>query len=410
MPVPVAREVMECCHPELPDRRSLLQCVDRYEESIFQLLFPVIDPDLFRHTVDQIYSESSPNPTSCSARVSLFCFFHFFNVLRLGPTKADEYGRDLLEKSRIFFHSILAEPASIDGIQALIMMIFLAPLSGDEELIMSYHSAALSMVFEMEGHTNLSVAASMASTHIRNLFWLCYTIDKRSFVGHYRPLSLIDDTLCDLSLPAGYVDRLLQNLGRSVTSTGPFEGAIFPVDIRLSIIKSKIFAAFLSPMARQKPTHEILRDIRILDKELEDWRRSFPPHWNLTLFIPDTKPRIESAFFYLFTLRLDYYWCITNIHHACYQLASLSSVCYKLQECIDSSFALSLEASRSALFHLHVASREFSTGALGYVTTHISGHLYADPVPSHIGSLFPFAFQISTRSTAISCRILEIQR
>jgi hypothetical protein len=374
MPVPISR-VLGQLYLELPNRRTLLQYVDEYEVSAFRPIFPVIEPDIFRQTVNTTYQLSSRDRVSCSAKLSMLCFFHFFNTLRLGPTETDQYKHDLFEKSQTFLESILAEPASIDGIQALVMMLFLAPLYGDEELFISYHSAAWAMILNMGGHANLSVTVS-TNTHLRNLFWLCYTIDKGAFPGHYRQFSLIDDTLCDLSLPTGYVDRLLRNLEILPTSKRPFEGAIFPADIRLSIIKSKIFTAFLSPTAIQKPTREVLRDIRFLDKELEDWRSSISSTWNLTLFVPTTNPKVEKASFHMFMLRLDYYWCITNIHHACYQLTTLSSVCYNLQQCINSSFAICLEASRSALLHLQVASKEYTTGRFGYATVQFSSHLY----------------------------------
>lgn len=351
-------------NPELPDYHRLLQCVDQYETSRLMQMTPVIDPDSFRQIMEHSYNLYPPHRVSNSVKACLVCFFHYFHALRYGPTRITEYKSQYEKHSkaiRSFYLHILGEPTSKEGLQALIMMALLAPLSGDGQYAVSYFSAAIQMVFELGGHIMIE------HRHLRNLFWLCYTLDKGPFIYPNDPPSLIDDALCDLSLPPGYETRFCQNFVL-IGPHAPSDGALFPVDLRLSILRSSIRNRLLVARNRNKPISDTMRDIRELDSELEEWRNCLPPSWKLiTLSQNPLLSSIEGVSFDLFLVQLGYYWCMRTIHRANESLMALSTTHHELQGCVLSSSALCLAASRSALIRLYTSGRAFPIDTYAYV-------------------------------------------
>ena len=196
---------------------------------------------------------------------------------------------------------------------------------------------------------------------LRNLFWVGYTLDKDISLRTGQPPTIADEN-CDLTLPPGYLDRMGND---PESEEEPWDEPVFPFDLRLSIIKSRAHSALYSVRALQKSDADLLKSIRELDDELEEWRLSIPLQWRPTMsFSPeasDPNVSMHSVF-----LRLNYYLCMTIIHQA-------SSRCKAwvegsgMMEGISSGLALSVEASRSTLCYLEAAEHVLVDGVFWYV-------------------------------------------
>lgn len=197
---------------------------------------------------------------------------------------------------------------------------------------------------------------------LRNLFWISYTLDKDVALRTGQPPTIADEN-CDLTLPPGYLDSVKSDPEDTDES---WVQPVFPFDLRLSIIKSRAHTALYSVQALQKSDADLLKSIRELDDELEEWRLSLPPQKRPTMsFSQDTSdPNItmHSVF-----LRLNYYLCMTIIHQA-------SSRCKAwvegsgMMDGVSSSLALSVEASRSTLCYLEAAEHVLVDGTFWYVS------------------------------------------
>ena len=205
--------------------------------------------------------------------------------------------------------------------------------------------------------TNLqSQRGRKAHKLLRNLFWIAYTFDKDVALRTGQPPSISDEN-CDLSLPPGYLDFVKSD---PEAEDGPCDEPIFPIDLRLSIIKSRAHSALYSVQALQKSDADLLKSIRELDDELEEWRMSIHPQWRPTMsFSPEaTDPNVSM---YSVFRRLNYYLCMTLIHQA----SSRCKAWVKGSGMIDgvsSSLALSVEASRSTLCYLEAAEHVLVEG------------------------------------------------
>ncbi len=191
---------------------------------------------------------------------------------------------------------------------------------------------------------------------LRNLFWICYTLDKDTALRTGQPPVIADEN-CDLTLPEGYADRAFCDPDKD---DNPLLGPVFPFDLRLSMIKSRTHSHLYSLSALNKSDAELLKSIRELDDELEEWRLSIPPQWRPTMsFSQETSDPNMSM--HSVMLRVNYYLCMSIIHQA-------SSRCKSwmqgsgMMDGVSSSLALSVEASRSTLCYLGAAEHVLVEG------------------------------------------------
>ena len=196
--------------------------------------------------------------------------------------------------------------------------------------------------------------------HLRNLFWLCYTIDKDVALRTGQPM-VFNDENCDLTLPPGYVDQLYTSMAYHHHSRELPDNPIFPVDLRLSVLKSRAYSSLYSFKALQKTDADLLKEIRELDDDLEQWRLSVPLEWRPTLSfsheMPDPNVSMHSVM-----LRMNYHLCMTIIHQASSRCNAWAKGHGGVMEGVSSSLALSVESSRSTLLYLEMAEHVLMDG------------------------------------------------
>jgi hypothetical protein len=172
----------------------------------------------------------------------------------------------------------------------------------------------------------------------------------------------IADENCDLSLPPGYTERAFSDPENEESSSVE---PLFPFDLRLSIIKSRVHSSLYSVSSLKKSDAELLKSIRELDHELEEWRGAIPPQWRPTMYFAQdaSDPNVSM---HSVMLRMNYYLCMSIIHQAgsrCKAWVNGSG----LVDGITSSLTLSVEASRSTLCYLESAEHVLVDGVFWYV-------------------------------------------
>lgn len=351
---------------ELPEARIVQECVDVYEGSRLRLVLPVIDPELFHDTIELAYATPfESHSRQASAQACTFAFMQFFSSYKLGPMGGHGYDSRYAQKAQSLFPSVLRDGPTLDGLQAFVMQAYLEPLFGNEQSATYYLSHAVQFLFRLRGNTGSHPVIARRAEHLRNLFWLCYTVDKDLALRMQQP-PMINDRLCDLSVPVGYVQRLVEKHSSPFSSCQLFNGAVFPVDIRLSKFKSKVHTVLYSANGMRKSVPELLRDMRELDEELEDWRRSLPSEWKITMLFPNTQT-LDGQCIELLMLRLHYHSCVTIIHQVSDRCKALVPYCHQLQGCLRTSITLSVEASRSILLYMESVGRVLPLDTFWYV-------------------------------------------
>lgn len=231
-----------------------------------------------------------------------------------------------------------------------------------------YGAAAARLIFMLGGNLaggqidSMDPRSQQKQQQIRNLFWICYTLDKDLALRTGQPPTMTDEN-CDLTLPPGYLDRAFLDVE---DEEAPWYGPVFPFDLRLSIIKARAHRELYSVSGLHKSDAELLKSIRELDDGLEEWRLSVPPKWRPTMsFSPETSD--PNMGMHSVMLRLNYHLCMTIIHQASARCKAWIQGQSGMMDGVSSSMALSVEASRSSLCYLEAAEHVVADGVFWYV-------------------------------------------
>ncbi|KAJ5973117.1 transcriptional regulator family: Fungal Specific TF [Penicillium vulpinum] len=358
---------MNTCNPyELPDRETVQMYFQAYKSSrVMRRIFPIIDPELFEETLHTAYSQFSSTfkYDQASARVCVIAFVIFVSRLpdlndkvSASTMSATPINHDqLATKAQFLMSQVLQESANLDAAQAITILTLFELSSGNMRTTNYFGAIATRLIFMLGGNLSNSHAiltdkrSEQKHTQLRNLFWICYTIDKDLALRTGQPPTIIDEN-CDLTLPPGYLDRAFLD----VENEDPWYGPVFPFDLRLSIIKARAHRELYSVSCLQKSDAELLKSIRELDDALEEWRLSVPPEWRPTMsFSSETSdPNMGMQ---TVMLRLNYHLCMTIIHQASGRCKAWMQGQSGMMDGVSSSMALSVEASRSSLCYLEAA-------------------------------------------------------
>ena len=228
-------------------------------------------------------------------------------------------------------------------------MLYINP-SGLAHMGRSLLSLAVQVLFHLGGHRMRQHDPS--HQHLRSIFWLCYDADKEMSLRLRLP-PLIHDSDCDLDLPLLYVLRSSdrQFLQKPLSP----DVLLFPSDLRLAVIKSKIYHLLYSDEAQRESRAKRLEHVRQLDEELNNLKSSFPIALQPNAFASRQNPEYKLHDFSIrgASLHLEYYFCLRVIHEAGIHCSLTVSEYPPLL----SSVELYYEASRSTLLHYIRAHR-----------------------------------------------------
>ncbi|KAL4734840.1 hypothetical protein BDV11DRAFT_197352 [Aspergillus similis] len=362
---------------ELPTKPILRQYLEAYLSSPMHKIFPVVDPSLFSLTIQAAYQQREPgprSPNSC-ARACVFAFTALASCLGQVDTSSGDAQappvpcREYIMQARGSLPAIIQEPLDLDALQTALLLALISSITGEVQIAVYYTSIASRFLIASGAHTMTdaltptSAPDVIAKRHLRTLFWLCYTLDKELALRTGQAHVLRDDD-CALDIPPAYSEHLHSCLDHSPGTDTDIRGPIFPVDLRLSMIKSRAFTALYSYNGLRKSDAELIRSIRELDEELECWRTSLPLHLRPQLSFMPKHEKPKNTF--LILTHMNYYSCVNLFHLAssrCNAWRSPSIDGGALIHGLQSSLTVSVEASRSLLLFLRDSEFRVSAGS-----------------------------------------------
>ncbi|KAH6949360.1 hypothetical protein BKA56DRAFT_463753, partial [Ilyonectria sp. MPI-CAGE-AT-0026] len=368
---------------ELPEQSITQQLSHILFKSGFILMFPVLDRLLFEETVILAY-EPCHNP-SCLAHTSAkACVLSFLSISYLFKGRTENLPNVDSDKCAAKANHLLSdvfEHSSIETLQTVFMLYMHQAFSGQLQSAAALHAIACRIVFSLGGHLRDPIRAFGSSAtrgdrkarQLRMIFWLCYIFDKDIALRSGQP-PLISDDFCDLTFPYKYKDHYSSQPALAEGVSLEFNHCeepdlCLPGDLSLSRLKERTSRLLYSVQAQRKTDAEILRNIRELDDDLENWRLSIPPNFRPALSIPNGTQillqdmKLHWSIRYVI-LHLEYYHLMSTIHRAGERYSILATKIGSDDSNqnlgIQSSIALSLEASRSTVTFLRTTVSRLS--------------------------------------------------
>ncbi|KAH8892163.1 hypothetical protein GQ53DRAFT_863939 [Thozetella sp. PMI_491] len=335
----------------LPLKSTVLSCFAVFRSSPLRRIFPVVDPQEFEAAIHHAYEASDGNGSAFSlgAQTCVFAFLSIFSLLEHESAQIDfsEAEAFAYEAQKSLVH-ILVDP-TLEGLEAALMLCIYYDFSGNIQTSSVFHSMAVRCVYSLGAQLNTKSLAVGLQNHIRELFWLSYFFDKHISMRRGQPSS-INDLECDLGLDEYH----------GLASMGDTAESLYPSDLRLTIIKSKVSTTLYSPSALKKSDSELFRDIRDLDDQLEQWRLSVPEFARPRLSVVNFGSAVDIVQhdfgMLVIFIHLEYLYLVSAIHTACGRCETWSHDTDH-PEAISSSLTLSVHASRSTLHYLESASK-----------------------------------------------------
>ncbi|KAL2787487.1 hypothetical protein BJX66DRAFT_341130 [Aspergillus keveii] len=326
--------------PTIPERELVDQCLAVYSTTLFQSVFPVVDPVNFAPLVAQFYATPLGARPSTIACVYMFTAFVARHAALRSPTTG-LYAQRVLA----LVPDMLLEGPSVQGVEALTMLSLFTVTYGQMQLAGYALSLAVPMLYALGGNRSIGRIDGFNHPHLRHLFWLLYSLDKEISMRTLRP-PLIKDEDCDLDLPAGY-PRESPDLNLHSRQPGPV--FLFPSDLHLATIKSRIYHHLCSRHAVSLLEAEQLKQIRSFDEELNTWkalhlREEAPAHLDAS-----SSPEHAARALRALIPRLEYYNCLVRVHQAglrCHRRQRGHSEALRLSE------EIVLESCRSTLIYI----------------------------------------------------------
>lgn len=219
-----------------PDRKVVEQYFSFFCSSEFRRAFPLVDPVLFRQTLDLAYGQNGENDGFSFEKITAkACVFAFLSVISLLEEERTErfpdipsIDTDMMAAKAQMLLPLTIQALDITSLQTSFMLCLYQLFLGQVQSSAMLLAFACRVMFMLGGHklsnaswlpTADSRSGSGTTTpcpapvgiadrkrqHLRKLFWLCYSVDTDISLRTGQPPS-IDDDHCDLSLPPGYLE------------------------------------------------------------------------------------------------------------------------------------------------------------------------------------------------------------
>ncbi|KAH8899051.1 hypothetical protein GQ53DRAFT_710965 [Thozetella sp. PMI_491] len=363
---------------ELPDRKSLEYFLSLFSSSHFHMAFPMLDLVLFEDTLDIAYAPG-PADIPASSAVARACIFAFMTIMSLCQAEWDSVppinGDAFAAKAcSLMPHALL--DISLTSVQTTFMLALYFQVSGQVKQGIVFHSISSRMIFNLGAHSDPKIVTAFmqdmnpndktqrARRHLRRYFWILFRIDKSMTIRTGQPPAL-DDSYCDLRISDTGLEFDSRLSGSLHWTKGENVKVLFQCILQLLVIKSKVGRLLYSPVAAGTTDIELLKTVRELDDEVEQWRQSVPPWYRPSLQSNGRQVgRLEAAEpsldrrqtlhygMHINSMYLEYYHLVAVIHEASGRCRDWSEAQSENLEGISSSIAISEEASRSTLMHL----------------------------------------------------------
>ncbi|KAJ5933402.1 transcriptional regulator family: Fungal Specific TF [Penicillium verhagenii] len=386
-----------------PPRKLVRQCLEYYSANGIYSIFPIVDVQVMHKLLNDNVLEQPETEIHAANRAILAIFTAFMSRIRRHEPEFLDTDPDAYAQAALgLLPELLMEDGDIRSLETfLLLAIYIAP-GGQAAQAGLFLSMATRIVFNLGGNRKFNPhkvhnGNQSADQHLRDVFWLCYCMDKEMSSRRCQP-PMIKDEDCDLELPTNYVQQSSdsQIFSKPLSS----DELLFPTDLRLGFIKSKIYRLLYSEHAQSQSETQRLQYIRELDLELGHFKSSFPPGCQPELFATETTPNYICHDLSLrgVNVHLQYYFCLGRIHGANIE-SSKQSLGVGNRSTLPSSLELYYQAARSTLVYF-VRVRHF--------VNPVDFWLHAQFLFTAVLSLFQYLIMNPTAATfSGDLRILE---
>ncbi|VUC24464.1 unnamed protein product [Clonostachys rosea] len=370
----------------LPPRDMVEGILGVFASSAGPLIFPMIDPILFKETLDLAYQVPGMAPESerLGAQACVLAFvallYLFRGRLGIQPPVDGDTCADTAQSLLI----ATCKDVTLATLQTSLLLHLYRISSTRLKDVLILGSIASRSVYALGAHKYYKIDPDTPGIayqdryhrQLRILFWVAFIFDKDTSIRTGNPPQLTNDD-CDLTIPDNYgsVYSVLPDLEVDLRSQPWNKGRLVPhytSDPQLSCLKYRVYKSLYSPDRSNKSDSQLLHDMRVLDDEIEMWRMALPERFRPALLISENRNQHITGEMKLLGnmrhvhLQLEYHHLMSLIHRASERypknayLGPSSPESSQSYAAVKTSRDISVGASRSTLFYLRAAVKSLA--------------------------------------------------
>ncbi|KAF7114965.1 hypothetical protein CNMCM5793_000735 [Aspergillus hiratsukae] len=307
--------------PKWPPRHLIETSLEYFSRNSLYSIHPVVDIDALTCLLNTSDLGGPGSATNVADRACLAALTAMITrIRRQEPVFADADPDAYVQAVLSVLPQLMMEHTNVRALEALIILaLYIAPL-GQPQTAEILLAMAVRILFNLGAHRARATYETTAQKHqhklhLRALFWTLYAVDKEMSLRKCQP-PMINDADCDLTLPDKYVAQSSEH--QFFTSELSPKELLYPSDLRLAMLKSKVYHLLYSEQSLSHSRARRLQLIRELDEELNDLKSQFPAACKPDAVVSGNVPDylIHDLSLRGVNVHLEYYHCLSKIHGA----------------------------------------------------------------------------------------------
>lgn len=213
-PAPAA--AFEWPEVELPSKALVDQLLHAYYTSV-HIMTPILHWPVLQRDVEDLYKHGRQRDASSASFMSMF-----FSILAVGSLFGPEahlhqrsgLGTEMVDAARKFV-DVWADEYVLDHARTFVLVSYFLGEMNMNSAACTWLNMAVSAAHDLGLHLEAGPWAFIEGEMRRRTWWTIYILDRSLALGLGRP-ALIDDSDCDVSLPAAVDDHYIHDNGMSV--------------------------------------------------------------------------------------------------------------------------------------------------------------------------------------------------
>ncbi|KAI1258642.1 hypothetical protein F5Y18DRAFT_421256 [Xylariaceae sp. FL1019] len=298
--------------PLVPPIAEVLPIIEAYFRD-YNSLIPLFDQQSFMRMFNDYYSRHGETLRIYAAVINVVAAMGYRVKHAVHGDARRGFAEDKIKRcvdnAQMMLDELMTRDQDTLGLQALLGLVILFQTHPDQTASSVLLSAAVRLAHSMrlESKTLLSGYSPQEARQRKNIFWVCYWLDKDISLRTVTPSLQVDDDI-DIDLPGSDPD---DNYSFLSSKDGLSQLNFFRAKVQLGHIEGKIYDSLLSNRSRKLSPEARKQAVIHIDTLLERWKESIPTPLHITNM---ADVLLSSPLIHMTVLYQTYLLCMTMLH------------------------------------------------------------------------------------------------
>ncbi|KAI1499885.1 fungal-specific transcription factor domain-containing protein [Biscogniauxia marginata] len=296
----------------VPPLTEVLPVVESYFRD-YNPAVPLFHQPSFMRMLNDYYSQSGEKPRVVGAAINIVLAFGYrMNTSDTSSMFTYERVKKCIDNAQMALSELMVRNEDTLGIQVILGLVLLFQADPDQQPSAVLISTAVRLAHRLHLHskTALSTFPPDEARHRRDIFWICYFLDKDISLRTQMP-SLQMNSDVDIDLPGsdpGESDNYFQSID------GLSNLHYLRTRVKLANIQGRIYDSLFSNRSKKQSMDSRQRSVVYLDRLLDQWRMAIPASLQLECV---TKSLKREPLVHMTSLYQTYMVCLALTHGLC---------------------------------------------------------------------------------------------